>query len=114
LSQAFQAMLQFAQGFGVERSKAADVPKAERHRQDQRKKEPETPLPHVPKNRDADDPGQVQNAPDAVKDPDTAQGHRRDALPEEREGLEQRQSAKHARSDQRGAFGWELALDLVR
>ena len=56
LAQAFQAMLQFAQGFGVERSKTADVPEAERHRQGERQKEPETPSPDVPDDGHAEDP----------------------------------------------------------
>src|SRR5512143_428202 len=107
-------MLEFAQGFGVERSKTADVPQTERHRQSERQKEPETPTPDIPENGCPNDPEQVRKAQDAMEDPHTAHDHSQSVLPEERGGLDERQSAEHDRSDSRGASGWESAFDLIR
>ena len=87
-------MLQFAQGLGVEGSKAADVPEAEGYRQGERQKEPEAPAPDIADNDVAEHPEQIQNAEEAVQYPCAAHDDCEGTLPDKRGQLAERQAAK--------------------
>jgi hypothetical protein len=107
-------MLQLAQGFGVEGAETADVPENERDRDGHGQQDPEPAPPGVLDNHEAHDQEQIQDAEEAMDRPHTAHDRREDALPEQRDELEQCQRPEHGRGDSRGPAGREAIFDLVR